>query len=215
MCNSTKERVASEGQTFFHHTGMQLFAAIQVLLWASPTFAILSLTSNPVFTMESLNGTDAEEPKQAFTVPLDVDLENTETDLVTDDGTQVNSQRAVTSTMTPVLSNVTDGGENNIKLSTINIDPKQPITLDVFNMTSTEGPSPTVGSASIDVGDNGTFIPLPETDKGYPFDEQLESFLEIPMENSTEGKQCVCNIPGPSGQKGDKGDRGDPGNITC
>ncbi|XP_069830324.1 complement C1q tumor necrosis factor-related protein 2-like [Dendropsophus ebraccatus] len=187
---------------------------MQVLIWTPPASAILSLTASPLFTMESLNGTENEEPKQAYTVPLDLDLETIETDPVTDGGTQVNSQTAITSTVTPVLSNVTDGRENNIKLqemSTMNIDPKQPITLDVFNMTSTEGPAPAIGSASKETEDNSTLIPLLDINKAYPSDEQLESVLEIPMENSTEGKECFCNIPGPAGQKGDKGDTGDPG----
>lgn len=197
---------------------MLLFVVIQVLIWSTPSLAILSLTANPIYTMESLNGTETEEPKEAFTVPLDLDLEIVETDPVTDGGTQANSQSAITLTVTPVLSNVTDGGENNItpqELSTPSIDPKQPITLDAFNMTSTEGPVSAIGSASKETGNNSTLIPLLDTNNTYPFDEQLESFLEIPMENSTEGKPCFCNIPGPAGQKGDKGDRGDPGNFTC
>ncbi|XP_075720143.1 uncharacterized protein LOC142760851 [Rhinoderma darwinii] len=193
---------------------MLLYLVIQVLIWTTQTFAILSLTARPVFTMESLNGTETEEPKQAFTVPLDLDLETVETDPVTDGGTQVNSQTAITSTVTPALVSVTGGGENNIELhelSTTSIDPKQPITLNIFNMTITESPVPPLGSSSKETGDNSTLIPLLDTNKAYPFDEQLESFLEIPMENSTEVKQCFCNIPGPAGQKGDKGDRGDPG----
>ncbi|XP_056421055.1 complement C1q and tumor necrosis factor-related protein 9-like isoform X2 [Hyla sarda] len=193
---------------------MLLFVVIQILLWTAPAFAILSLTASPFFTTESLNSTGIEEPKQTFTVPLDLDLETIETDPVTDGGTEVNSQSAMTSTVTPVLSNVTDGGENNIKLqelSTTSIDLKQPITLDAFNMSSTEGPASAIGSASKETGNNSTLIPLLDTNKANPFDEQLESFLEIPMENSTVGKECFCNIPGPAGQKGDKGDTGDPG----
>ncbi|XP_073530916.1 uncharacterized protein [Phyllobates terribilis] len=189
---------------------MMLFVALQVLLWTPRTFAILSLTTKPIFSMEFLNGTEVEEPKQTFTVPLDLDLENVETDPVTGGGTQVNSQGAVTSTVTPVLINVTDGRVNNTRLPELStsIDPKQPITLDVFNMASTV---PAVGSASKETGDNSTLNPLLDTNKAYPFDEQLDSVLDILMENSTEGKECFCNIPGPAGQKGDKGDTGDPG----
>ncbi|XP_040285898.1 uncharacterized protein LOC120999093 [Bufo bufo] len=193
--------------------GMLMFVAIQVLIWTTPTFAILSLTANPIFTMESLNGTETE---QAYTVPLDLVLQNSETDPVTDGGTQENSQSALPSTVTPVLSEATDGGESNIKLqelSTTNIDPKQPIPLDVFNLANTNGPVPTIGSASKETGDNSTLIPLLEPNKAYPFDEQLESFLEIPMENGTEGKQCFCNIPGQKGDKGDTGNGGEPGKV--
>ncbi|XP_044146986.1 inner ear-specific collagen-like [Bufo gargarizans] len=192
---------------------MLMFVAIQVLIWTTPTFAILSLTANPIFTMESLNGTETE---QAYTIPLDLVLQNSETDPVTDGGTQENSQSALPSTVTPVLSEATDGGESNNKLqelSTTNIDPKQPITLDVFNLANTNGPVPTIGSASKENGDNSTLIPLLEPNKAYPFDEQLESFLEIPMENGTEGKQCFCNIPGQKGDKGDTGNGGEPGKV--
>ncbi|XP_075122817.1 uncharacterized protein LOC142196742 [Leptodactylus fuscus] len=193
---------------------MLLFVLIQVVIWTTPSFAILSLTSNPIFTMELLNGTETEDPKQAFTVPLDIDLEAAETDPVTDGGTQVNSQNAITPAVTPVISNVTDGGEDNFKpqeLTTSSIDPEPLITLDVSNMASSEGPLPAEGSAFQENGHNSSLIPLLDTNNAYPFDEQLESVMEIPMDNSTEGKQCFCNIPGPPGQKGDQGDRGDPG----
>ncbi|XP_075056977.1 uncharacterized protein LOC142143165 [Mixophyes fleayi] len=183
-------------------------------LWYTKSSAIFSLTSSPLFTMESLNDTKTEEPEQAFTVPLELDLERTETDPVTDGGTKVSSQTAITSTVTPVLKNATGGVENNIKpqeLSTTSIDPTQPISLDVFSMPITESAVTALDSASKETGNNSTLIPLLDSNKDYPFDEHFESYLEIPMENSTAGKQCSCNIPGPEGQKGDKGDRGDPG----
>ncbi|CAI9554145.1 unnamed protein product [Staurois parvus] len=192
---------------------------IQLLLWSlwsTETSAIFSLTASPPFTMESLNATETEEPKQAFTVPLDLDLETSETDPVTDGEIQTSSQTAVTSTVTPALDNVTDGVENNIKqeeLTTRSNEQRQPISWNVFNMNITESSLHAEDSAPKDIGNNSTLLPILDTNKAYPFDEQPGSFLEIPMENTTEEKQCFCNIPGPAGQKGDKGDRGEPGEL--
>ncbi|XP_072266495.1 uncharacterized protein [Pyxicephalus adspersus] len=192
---------------------------IQLLLWSlwsSETSAIFSLTASPRFTMESLNVTESEEPKQAFTVPLDVDLQTTETDPVTDGGIQTSSQIAVTSTVTYALDNATDGVENNIKqqeLTTRSNEHKQPVSWNVFNVNITESSLHAVDSAPKDTENNSTLLPILDTNKAYPFDEQPGPFLEIPMENTTEEKECFCNIPGPTGQKGDKGDRGEPGEL--
>ncbi|KAM4771124.1 otolin-1 [Rhinophrynus dorsalis] len=178
------------------------------------TSAIVSLTSSPLVTIDALSGAETEEAKQAFTVLLDVDLGTTETDTVTDGGTQQSFQTAVTSTLTPLTNNGTDEVENNIKLQELtptSTDPRQPISSDVFNITNTENVLPVLDSASKELGNNDTVIPLLATNKDPPYDDQLDSFLEIPTGNSTAGKQCFCNIPGPDGQKGDKGERGDPG----
>ncbi|XP_075425584.1 uncharacterized protein LOC142465524 [Ascaphus truei] len=177
------------------------------------TSAVFSLISNPLFTKDVLSGAETDEPKQAFTVLLDLDLGTTETDPVTDGGTQESSQTAVTSTVTPVLNNVAAGVENNIKLKPTSIDPRQPITLDVFNITNTENAFPVVESATKEDGNNATLIPLLETNKVTSFDDHLASFLKIPKENSTAGTQCFCNVPGPEGQKGTRGERGDPGEF--
>ncbi|KAM4694350.1 otolin-1 [Discoglossus pictus] len=176
--------------------------------------AILSLTSSPLLTMDVLNGTESEEPKQAFTVLLDLDLGTTETDPVTDGGTQENSQTSVTSPVTSVLNNTTDGVKSNIELQELtisSIDPTQPIILHAFNTTGSENAFPVVDSASKEKGNNATLISMLEVNKAFPYDEPLGPFLEIPMENSTAEKQCFCNIPGPEGQKGDRGERGEPG----
>lgn len=192
---------------------------IQLLwsLWSPETSAIFTWTASPPFTMESLNATETEEPKQAFTVPLDVDLETTETDPVTDGWIQTSSQTAVTSTVTPALDNVTDGVENNIKQQelTMSNEHRQPVSWNVFNENIIESSLHAVETAPKDIGNNSTLLPILDTNKAYPFDEQPGSFLEIPMENTTEEKECFCNIPGPTGQKGDKGDIGEPGNCTC
>ncbi|KAM5165601.1 uncharacterized protein ACMZJ9_008030 [Mantella aurantiaca] len=220
MCISAKAKVVSEGHLFSYlFAGMHSVLLIQLLLWSLwsiETFAIFSLTASPPFTMESLNATETEEPKQAFTVPLDVDLETTETDPVTDGGIQTSSQTAVTSTVTPDLDNVTDGVENNIKqqeLTTRSNEHRQPISWNEFNKNITENSLHAEDSAPKDIGNNSTLLPVLDTNKAYPFDEQPSPFLEIPMENTTEEKQCFCNIPGPTGQKGDKGDRGEPGEF--
>ncbi|XP_053567779.1 complement C1q and tumor necrosis factor-related protein 9-like [Bombina bombina] len=176
--------------------------------------AILSLTSSPALTMTALNGSETEDPKQTFTVLLDLDLGTAETDLVTDGGTQENSQTSVTSTVTPVLNNVTNGVENKIELQELtatSIDPLQPIIVDVFNITSSENASPVVDSAPEEKGNNDTLISSLETNNAHPYEDLPVSFLKIPNENSTAGYQCYCNIPGPQGQKGDRGERGDPG----
>ncbi|XP_040205225.1 otolin-1-like isoform X1 [Rana temporaria] len=215
MCISEKAKVVSEGHLFSYLlAGMLSVLLIQLLLWSlwsTETFAIFSLIASPPFTMESLNATETEEPKQAFTVPLDLDLETTETDPVTDGGIQTSSQIAITSTVTPALDNVTDGVENKIKqreLTTRSNEHRQPISWNAFNMNITENSLHAVDSAPKDIGNNSTLLLIQDTNN-----EQPDPFLVIPMENTTEEKQCICNIPGPTGQKGDKGDSGEPGEL--
>ncbi|KAG8445220.1 hypothetical protein GDO86_010123 [Hymenochirus boettgeri] len=194
---------------------MLLFLLKAVLLcfpWGPlKTSAIVSLTSTPLFTMDALNSSESEEPKQAFTVLLDVSHGTTESDTATDGGTQ---ESAVTSMLTPVANNVAGGVENTIKvqeLTPTSIDPTQLISPGLFTNTNIEKVFSTQDSPSKDIGNNTTVIPLLENNKAPPYDDPIYSFLEIPRENNTTEKQCFCNIPGPEGQKGDKGERGDPG----
>ncbi|KAM8953845.1 uncharacterized protein RCH25_044565 [Pelodytes ibericus] len=194
---------------------MLLMLVVKILIWSlwgtQKTSAMFLLTSSPLFTMDTLNGAETEETKQTFTVLLDVDLATTETDPVTDGGTQESSQTAITSTVTPASHNVVDGLENNIELTSTSIDPRQPISSDVFNSTYTENALPVLDSASKEKEHNTTSIPLLQPNNAHPYDDQSGSFWEIPMENDTTGKECFCNIPGPEGQKGDQGEKGDPG----
>ncbi|OCT80820.1 complement C1q and tumor necrosis factor-related protein 9 [Xenopus laevis] len=176
--------------------------------------AIVSLTTRPLFTMDALSGAETQEPEQAFTVLLNESHGTAESDTVTDGGAQESHQVAATSTLTPISHKVADGVENNIEvqeLITTNTDPKQLISFDVFNGTNNENVLSTQDSASKEIGNNATVVPLLVTNEAPPYNDQLDSFLEIPAENNTTGKQCFCNIPGPEGEKGDKGKRGDPG----
>eukprot|EP00079_Xenopus_tropicalis_P035750 XP_017949521.1 PREDICTED: otolin-1 [Xenopus tropicalis] len=145
--------------------------------------------------MDALSGAETQEAEQAFTVLLNVSHGTAESDTVTDGGAQESFQVAVTSTLTPVSHNVADGVENNIKaqeLITTNTDPKQLISFDVFNITNSENVLSTQDSTSKEIGNNATVIPLLVTNKAPPYDDQLDSFLEIPVENNTTGKQ-TCN----------------------
>uniref|UniRef100_A0A8C5PZH1 Otolin 1 n=1 Tax=Leptobrachium leishanense TaxID=445787 RepID=A0A8C5PZH1_9ANUR len=185
-------------------------------LWgAERTSAIFRLTSSPLLTMDTENGAGAEDVEQTTTVLLDLDTGTTETDPVTDGGIEESSQTVVISTVTSALNNVADGMENNVtpkELTPTSIDPKQPISLDVFNVTNDENAFPVLDSASKETTNNVTLIPLQHLSDVYPYDDQSGSIMELPN-NETE-KQCFCNIPGPEGQKGDKGERGvagDPG----
>ncbi|XP_029472276.1 otolin-1 isoform X3 [Rhinatrema bivittatum] len=169
---------------------------------------LFSLTSNPAFTMDTLNGMETEDPKQVSTVPLDPDLGTTETDPVTGGGSQESSQTSAASPATFPFNNTADGVENSVSLQELKSSPagpKDPINLELFTTTN-----PFI-VAKEEAETKAISLPLRGADKGTASDHHVASFFNIPKENGTAEKQCSCNTPGPEGQKGDQGERGDSG----
>lgn len=166
--------------------------------------------------MDSLNGAaETEDPKQAFTVPPGPGLGTNETDPVTDGGTQVSSQSAVTSPATSLFNNEAGGLENNINLQELkptSIGTKQPVISEVFSTTNTFS---VTDDPRGEEKNNTILIPLLHANESIAFDDHFASFsVNTPKENSsTAEKQCFCDSPGPGGQKGEQDKKGDPGNF--
>lgn len=180
---------------------------------------IFSLAPNQLFTMDALNGAaETEDPKQASTVPPGPDLGRNETDPVTDVGTQVSSQHAVTPPATSLFNNEAGGVENNINLQELkptSTGPIQPVISEVFTNTKTENTfSVTIDPRGEEENDT-ILIPLLGANESIVFDDHFASFsINTPKENrSATEKQCFCDSPAPEGQKGERGEKGDPGNF--
>nr|XP_033813674.1 otolin-1 [Geotrypetes seraphini] len=174
--------------------------------------ALFSLTSNPAFTMDTLNGMETEDLKQASTVPLDLAQGTTETDPATGGGIQETSQTSATLPATFRFNNVADGMENNVDLqepkSTAGLKP--PPAVELFTTPDTESAFIVADGILQHESINGVLVPSRDADKGAASDHLFASFFDTPKNRTTE-KQCFCNTPGPEGQKGVQGERGDSG----